>query len=62
LIEEKLLRSLEFLGLDRSKAVVYVAGNHWLNDVAMNAARIKFGFGILACNGLDLDIQEPVTT
>lgn len=61
-IECKLTRSLEFLGIDQSKATVYVVGNHWLNDGAIHVARTKYGFGILACNGLDLDVQEPITS
>jgi hypothetical protein len=61
-IERKLTRSLDFLGIDPLKATVYVAGNHWLDEGAIQVAQTKFGFGILACNGLDLDVQEPITS
>jgi len=60
-IQRKLMRSVDFLGIDRSKATIYVAGNHWLDEDAIQEARSKYGFGILACNGLDLDVQEPIT-
>jgi hypothetical protein len=60
-IQRKLMRSVDFLGIDRSKAAVYVAGNHWLDEDAIQEARTKYGFGILACNGLNLDVQEPIT-
>jgi hypothetical protein len=44
-----------------SKAVVYVAGNYWLNDRVKNEARRTRGFGIVICNGHDLDVLEPMT-
>jgi len=55
-IRRKLIRSLDFLGIDRSKATIYVAGNHWLGDDTMDMARTLYEFGILTCNGLDLDV------
>jgi len=61
-IRRKLVRSLDFLGIDRSKATIYVAGNHWLGDDTMDGARTLDRFGVLTCNGLDLDVQEPITT
>jgi hypothetical protein len=60
-VNDKLRRSLDFLGIDRSKASVYIAGNHWLNERVIREARMTYGFGVLTCNGLDLDIQEPNT-
>jgi hypothetical protein len=62
LIRRKLERSLLFLGVDRSKAAVYIAGNYWVDDGTKNDARNIYKFGILTCNGLDLDVQEPITS
>ena len=44
-----------------SKATVYVAGYYWLDDEVKNDARMTRGFGIVVCNGHDLDILEPMT-
>jgi len=60
-IEHKLTWSQDFLGINHSKATVYVVGNHWLDEGTIHVAWTKFGFGILASNGLDLDVQEPIT-
>jgi len=58
--QDRLTRSLEFLGLDRSKATVYLAGNHWSGD-AMGVGQSSFyRFGILASNGNDLDVWDPL--
>ena len=43
------MRSLDFLGIEHLKA-------------AMDEARTMYKFGILTCNGLDFDFQEPITT
>jgi len=57
-IRDKLRRSLEFLDMDRSKAAVYVAGNYWSDEVAVQLAH-EFGFGTMGGNGHDLEVQEP---
>jgi len=59
-IQRKLTRSLNFLGLDRSKATVYLAGNHW-SDGAMEVAQSSpFRFGTLTSNGKDLNVRDPL--
>jgi len=64
-IESKFERSLNFLGIDRTKATVYLAGNHWSNAAMKfgQANRFRFGiltFGILTSNGKGLDVQDPL--
>jgi hypothetical protein len=47
-IRPKLVRSLEFLGIDKSKVTVYVAGNHWVDEDTIREARTIYRFG---CSG-----------
>jgi len=37
-IQCKLMQSVDFLGIDCSKAAIYIAGNHWLDEDAIQEA------------------------
>jgi len=58
-IQDKLTRSLDFLGLDLSKATVYLAGNHWSYKAMEVGQSSLYRFGILTSNGKDLDVRDP---
>jgi nitrogen fixation protein len=53
------MTSLRFLGLEPAYATVYVAGNHWKEDIIKVAQSSAYGFGILTVNGKDLDVLDP---
>lgn len=61
-IQQKLIRTLDFLGVDHLKATVYLAMNYWAHDDDMVIAQKTYKFGILASNGSDLDVREPINT
>ncbi|KIM77432.1 hypothetical protein PILCRDRAFT_620712 [Piloderma croceum F 1598] len=62
-IQCKLTRSLNFLGIYRTKATVYLAGNHWSDGPRkLAASRAPFEFGILTSNGQDLEVQESISS
>jgi hypothetical protein len=39
------MQSLDFLGIDCSKATIYIVGNHWLDEGIMQEAQTTYGFG-----------------
>ena len=57
----KFQRSIFFLGLKKSQATLYLAGNYWKPDVAERAQELQtlYGFGILTPSGEDLIITDP---
>jgi len=59
-VDQKLEKSLKFLGKSTQMATTYVAGKYWSTESgAVDHAR-KLGFGIVEENGTDLEVEDPV--